>query len=124
MYETEIHANILTMITQSKYYYQIPLWIVYLFAFFITYINFILFFWISERFPMWYEVVSNITFLIESIGILILTINLYNKTFIHINLTPVLFAVAITIIIFEAYKDSLLPFVRKFYFKIFRRGSK
>jgi CHASE2 domain-containing sensor protein len=123
MYETEIHANILTMITQSKYYYQIPLWIVYLFAFLITYINFILFFWISERFPMWYEVISNITFLIESIGILILTINLYNKTFIHINLTPVLFAVAITIIIFEAYKDSLLPFVRKFYFKIFRRGS-
>jgi hypothetical protein len=73
---------------------------------------------------MWYEIISNITFLIESIGILALTINLYNKAFIHINLTPVLFAVAITVITFEAYKDSLLPFVRKFYFKILRRGSK
>lgn len=124
MYEIAVHANIITMITQSKYYYQIPQMIVYAIVFLITYLNFILFFWISERFPMWYEIISNITFLIESIGILALTINLYNKAFIHINLTPVLFAVAITVITFEAYKDSLLPFVRKFYFKILRRGSK
>ncbi len=124
MYETVIQANIIKMVLDRKFYNKIPsVWTLIL-TLILIYINFYIFYIISDKIPLWYEILSNLLFLIQSIFILVLVLVLYEEYKIYADLTMALLALAMVIIIFEAYRDSFIPFTKIIINRFKKRGSK
>ncbi len=114
MYEVIVQANIIKMILDKNYYSKISnVWILIL-TLLLIYVNFYLFYLISDKIPLWYEILSNLLFLIQSIFILVLVLVLYDEYQIYADLTRALLALAMVIIVFEAYRDSVIPFMKIF----------
>lgn len=123
IYGILIQANIVSMIINKDFYYIMPDWIGFFIAFVITYLNFHIFFLISGKKVEWYEIVSNASFLIESFGILLLTVLFYGYYNIEAKLTIPLLSVAITVFIFEVYRDTIKPMSKRLFVKFSKGGS-
>jgi hypothetical protein len=124
MYEVIVQANIIRMILDKKFYDKIPkVWTLIL-TLLLIYANFYIFYLISDKIPLWYEILSNMLFLIQSIFILVLVLLLYDKYKIYADLTIALLALAMVIIVFEAYRDSIIPFTKIIINRFKKRGSK
>jgi CHASE2 domain-containing sensor protein len=113
MYDVVVQANIIKMITERRFYNSLSEVIIILISVLLIYINFWLFYLISDKLPIWYEILSNLLFLLQSLVILVLVILLYNKLRLQADFTMGLFGLAITIIFFEAYKENIVPLLRK-----------
>lgn len=124
MYEIEVQANIINMILNESYYSQLSEFIIILLTIIVVYLNFIAFYYIAVNIQLWYEILSNLLFLIQSILILVLIIFLYNSYRVYADFTIALFALAMMIIIFEAYMDSVVPVTRSIIKFINTRGVK
>lgn len=119
MYGLEIQANIVSMMLAEKYYEAMPLWLGILIAFVLCYCNIILLFWVGERFPIWYEIVSLIIFFVESLAILYFTVVLFHENNFELKLTIAIFAIALSIPTAELYSESIKPLTIKTYNKLF-----
>jgi len=110
MYETIITANIISMIITDDYFSEIDDWVVLIIAFVICYLNMVLFGYIGYRASKWYELLATITFIIESFSVAFLTVNVFYEYKIEIDLTLVILATALSIVVYELYTDSIKPF--------------
>lgn len=122
MYETIITANIISMIITDDYFTEIDTWIVLLITFAVCYFNMVLFGYIGYRATKWYELLATITFVIESFAVAFLTVNLFYEYKIEIDLTLVILATALSIVVYELYTDSIKPFSKLIYSK-FRKNK-
>ncbi len=123
MYDVVVQANIIKMILDEDYYTTVPYFWTLIFTLFVIYLNFWLFFLISDKMLLWYEILSNVLFLFESILILILVFALFEEYKIYADLTTSLLTLALIVIVFEAYRDSVIPVAKKFFNKL-KRGAK
>jgi CHASE2 domain-containing sensor protein len=123
MYETIVHANILSMMLREDYFNVLPGWFTLSIAYLICYINFLLFFWVKEKIPAWYEIISNTAFLVESALILYVTIVIFYKFNLKANLLLSIISVGMTVFLFEVYVESIIPLTNRFYHKIIRRKA-
>lgn len=124
MYEIVLQANIIKMINDRKYYDRVPLFSTIIFTLLLVYFNMYIYYLISDKIVVWYEILSNILFLLQSIVILVLVIVLYINYQIYADLNYTLLALAIIIIVFEAYRDSVIPFAKIFINRFRQRSSK
>jgi CHASE2 domain-containing sensor protein len=120
MYDLVIQANIIKMMLEKKYYNTIPYFWTLILTIIVIYFNFWLFFVISDKIPLWYEILSNLLFLFQSILILILVMLFFEEYNIYADLTTTLLALGMVVIVFEAYRDSIVPFTKKVIQKLIR----
>lgn len=113
MYEVVVHANIISMMLDRDYYTKAPFWLAILIAFIFCYINMSLFQIISNNIKSWYEIFSLIIFVLESMVLLYASVMLFSVYDFQIELTPALFAIALSVLIFEAYTDTVKPLTLK-----------
>lgn len=120
MYSIEIQANILSMLINGNYAYTIPSIINILIAVFFTYINILIFYLITQKNIKLYEISNLIIFLLESFGIFYITIYLFHSHSIKIDLTLTLFAIILSVFVYEGYDTTLKPFTEKLIKKIYK----
>lgn len=111
MFKIVILANIINMFVQGSFYDTIPVYVIALLSFFITYLNFLLFLKVTKFKKELYELVSIFSFLIQSTIIMLLTYYFYFTFNLDLSLTLALIAIATTVFVFEAYLDSFKPFI-------------
>lgn len=110
MFKIVIIANIINMFIQGSFYNTVPFFVVIIISFIITYFNFLLYLKVSNFKKELYELVSILSFLIQSTLIIVLTYYFYFIFNLDLKLTLSLIAIATTVFIFEAYMDSFKPF--------------
>ena len=109
MTRTEIHANIISMILDEHFTGSMPRWLSIIAAVVFCFINVLIFSIINERSPKWYEISSLMIFLIESILILYFTVIIFHDLNYELNLTEALFAIALSVFVYQIYAESLKP---------------
>jgi CHASE2 domain-containing sensor protein len=121
MYPIVLQANIISMILNDNYYNSLPGWIAAIVAFILTYMNMMIFRRININHKQWYEITSVLIFLIESIIILFLTVILFHEYNFELNLTLAIFALALSIFLYEGYQESVKPLTLRAFNYIFNR---
>ncbi len=124
MYEVILHANIISMLLTDEYFFTSPSWLSPLIAFVICYANMILFGYVGYKNAKWYEIVALGTFVVETLLIAWLTIELFYTFRVEINLTLTIIAIAVSIPVFELYTDTFKPSFLYAFNYIFRRNKK
>ncbi len=109
MYLPEIQANIVSMLIDNNYIFVVPNWANYLIAFLLIYLNFTTFLYIIEKKESLYELLSLIIFLVESFILLLLDVQFFREYNIESGLTVSLLTLAIGLLMFEVYTESILP---------------
>ena len=123
MYRTQIYANILAMMLEDTYYTEISDEIVVVIAVLLVYINLLLFSFITYKNSKLYEISNIVIFIGESLLLFYLTYILYHQYRVALDLTLVLFAIVISIFVYEGYHESLKPIVLQLYRKFKRRRA-
>jgi CHASE2 domain-containing sensor protein len=122
MYGSILHANIMSMIINGNYLASMPNWIIIIISILLVYFNMVIFTYITVRNKKWYEIFSLLVFVIESILILAATIISFIYYKYEMNLTIPIFAIALSIIIYEIYHSSMKPLTIKTYYKFIHKG--
>ncbi len=122
MYGSIVHANIISMILNGTYLTSMPSWAIYLISIMFVYFNMMIFTYIVVRNKKWYEIFSLAVFVVESILILAATIICFIFFRFEMNLTIPIFAIALSIIIYEIYHSSLKPLTIKIYYNFIHKG--
>jgi hypothetical protein len=115
MYGAVVQANIISMILEQNFFQHMPLWLSVLISICFCYFNTVIFAYICKRNKKWYEVISLLIFVVESILILIATVYIFYIYNYELKLTLSLYAVAVSVLIFEVYNDSVKPLLVKAY---------
>jgi CHASE2 domain-containing sensor protein len=115
MYGVVVHANIISMMLEDKYVDELPSWVAYLAAFLVCYFNIAVFINIleSERFGLWYNVLSKLIQLVQAIAFFSIdffSFALYN---VSVDLTLATFAILLSGDLAEIYVDVILNSVRR-----------
>lgn len=118
MYETIILANIVSMLITDDYFTEVSSWVSLVITFFLCYFNMVIFGYIGYKAKKFYEILAVLIFMVESFGIAFLTVNLFYTYQIDLDLTLVILATALTIVVYELYTDSIKPFSQEFLLKI------
>ncbi len=124
MHGTLIHANIMSMILRGDYLNSLPTWAALVIAVFLVYLNNVIFNYIYVKNKKWYEILSLGVFVVESLAILGATIISFIHFDYEMNLTLPIFAIALSILIFEMYNSSLKPMTINIYYKLYLRSKK
>jgi CHASE2 domain-containing sensor protein len=117
MYETIILANIISMLVTDDYFTEISSLVSLLVTFVLCYFNMVIFGYIGYRAKKYYEILAVLIFMIESFGVAFLTVNLFYSYQIELDLTIVILATALTIVVYELYTDSIKPFAEEILYK-------
>jgi len=121
MYPIVLQANIISMILKENYYKSLPVSITVVIAFLLCYFNMIIFKKINIKYKNWYEITSVLLFLIESIIILFMTVVLFHVYKFELNVTLTIFAIALSVFVYEGYQESVKPLTLKAINHIFKR---
>ena len=113
MYETDIYANIISMILHENYLVSLPSWINHLLSVIICFLTIFLYVFIKKKIDAWYELLSVFIFVIVSIIILQVTIYSFHLYNVDLQLNAGLIALAISSPVFEAYYRSVKPLFDK-----------
>ena len=124
MYEMVLQANIISMIIEGNYYYTMSFEVSIVLAIIFCYLNIVLFTIITQKSRKWYEILSLLIFMVESIFILYITVMVYHYFRINLNMTLTIFAIAISLFVFEGYKESIKPLTIRTYKRIIRLFEK
>jgi len=120
MYDTIIHANIISMLLTDDYFEKMDTWIILFIAFALTYLNMLLFGYIGYINPKWYELAALGIFTVETVGIAYLTVILFAEYTYEMDLTLAIISSAMSIVLFELYTNTFKPFA----LLIFRKLNK
>lgn len=115
MFETDIHANIISMILEDNYLYVAPAWLNYLFSVVFCFLVMILYIYIKYRIDPWYELLTVVIFFIFSASILLITIYSIHWYSFDLQINEALLALAISSPVFEAYYQSIKVIFLKIY---------
>jgi CHASE2 domain-containing sensor protein len=123
MYGIVVHANVVSMILNEDYVDQIPYWeyFQYVFAFFVVFLNVVLFFWINTRLPVWFDTLSLLIQLAQVLMFSFLMIELFDKISFKLNLTVTLAGVALVGTCFELYGSVFKMIGRKIRDRLFTK---
>jgi len=113
MYETAILANIISMAISDGYLETVENWKNYILGFVLAYMNMLIYLFIARRNRKWLEFVALIIFVIESILVAFLTIQLISEWGKHDDLTSLVFVAALSPIVFQLYMDTVKPVFKR-----------
>ncbi len=118
MYGVVIHANIVSMIGEEIYLTSVPRWLNILITFLIVYFLMNLFSFVRSRFPDWYEPVSVIIIFSVLFIIFWIIVGIFHFFRIELMLREAFFAITISGMGYEGYKDSIKPLSIKYFDKL------
>ena len=114
MYGIVIHANIISMILNGTYVNVMPIWISYLLALIICFLNVKMFLWIMSSMKDWFKALTKLFIFIYSILTLFLCIEILHYFNYRMNLTFALIAVVLANTAIELYDNYVAKFHKKF----------
>lgn len=122
MYGGVIHANIVSMILNEDYIFYLEEWQQYLVMFIGLFINIMMFSWVYKKLPKWYDGITKIIQAIEFVGIIYIMVYMMDLWSFKLDLTLLLFAVALSgdglEVFYGVVKNSLTKEGRKELFKV------
>jgi CHASE2 domain-containing sensor protein len=108
MYGVVVHANVVSMILNEDYVYEMADWQEYLVAFIILILTTALFFKIEEKLPIWYDLLS---LLIQVVLVVLFSVTMvvaFTYFSVKLNFTTTLAAAALVGTCFELYNGGIL----------------
>lgn len=124
MYGGVIHANIVSMIMNEDYVFYLKDWQKYLVGFIGLFLNIMMFSWVYKKLPKWYDGITKIIQAIEFVGLIYIMVYFMDIFSMKLDLTLLLFAVAISgdglEVFYGVVKNSLSKEGRKELFKVSR----
>lgn len=118
MYDTIIHANIISMLLTDNYFEKMSQWLILVITFVLTYLNMLLFGYIGHRNPKWYELSALAIFTVETFSIAYLTVILFSDYNYEMDLTLAIITSAMSIVLFEIYTDTIKPVIQLLFRKL------
>lgn len=122
MYGGVIHANIVSMILNEDYIFYLEEWQKYAIMIFGLFINIMMFSWIYKKLPKWYDGLTKLIQLVEFVGLVYIMIYMMDLYNLKLDLTLLLFAVALSgdglEVFYGVVKNSLSKEGRKELFKV------
>jgi CHASE2 domain-containing sensor protein len=123
MFGLVIHANIASMILNGDFINELEEWHKYLIAFIFCYFNIALFFYINEKFPVWFDSVSLLIQLAQILLLMGAIILVFAEYTFKLDLTLALITIALTGPCFEFYDNVLTSLVRIWQSKLTNRKN-
>ncbi|MEP5106454.1 MAG: CHASE2 domain-containing protein [Ekhidna sp.] len=124
MYGGVIHANIVSMIMNENYIFYLKDWQKILVGFIGLFLNIMVFSWIYKKLPKWYDGITKVIQVIEFVGLIYLMVYFMDIFSMKLDLTYLLFAVALSgdglEVFYGVVKNSLSKEGRKELFKVSR----
>lgn len=119
MYGIEIHANIINMMLSQKYIHEFPKFWNYLIAFFLTFLNMVLFMYFSVRYVNWASHLIKICQIV--LFALLFFLSLITFHYIQLKIEPsfLLVSVILAAEILELYTETVLWMNKKWGFKTY-----
>lgn len=124
MYGGVIHANIVSMILNEDYIFYLKDWQKWAVAIIMLFLNIMAFSWIYKKLPKWYDGITKVIQLVEFVGIIYIMVYFMDIFSMKLDLTYLLFAVALSgdglEVFYGVVKNSLSKEGRKELFKVSR----
>jgi CHASE2 domain-containing sensor protein len=121
MFGLVIHANILSMILNQDYIDQLKEWHKYIIAFIFCYLNIALFFYINERFPVWFDSLSLLIQVAQILLLALLIMLVFSGSNFKLDITLTLATIALAGPCFEFYDNVLTTLVRSWQVRLTNR---
>jgi len=122
MYGGVIHANIVSMILNEDYIFYLTEWQKWAVAIIMLFLNIMAFSWIYKKLPKWYDGITKVIQLIEFVGIIYIMVYFMDIFSMKLDLTYLLFAVALSgdglEVFYGVVKNSLSKEGRKELFRV------
>lgn len=112
MFGLVIHANILSMVLNGDVINELEAWHKYAIAFILCFFNIALFFYINEKFPVWFDSVSLTLQVLQIVLLMGFTIWIFSALSFKLDLTITLATIALAGPVFEFYDNVLTSLVR------------
>lgn len=112
MFGVVIHANILSMILNGDFIDELREWHKFLIAFIFCFFNVALFFYINDKFPVWFDSVSLILQVLQIVLLMGFTVWFFAESTFKLDLTITLAAIALAGPTFEFYDNVVTSLVR------------
>lgn len=112
MFGVVIHANIISMILNGDYIGELAEWHKYLIAFVFCFFNIALFFYINDKYPVWFDSVSLVIQVSQILLLMGLTVMVFANWTFKLDLTIAIVTIALAGPVFEFYDNVLTSFVR------------
>jgi CHASE2 domain-containing sensor protein len=103
MFGVVAHANIISMILEQKFIEKLPNWLTFVIGLVICYSNVVLFYYIKQKYNTWYDAITKIIQLAETIVIIFLILKIFEDFSIKINLEIGLVAILLSGDLVEFY---------------------
>lgn len=113
MFEVVVQANIISMILNEDFFYVISFEFSIIIAFLACFFNMTVFSLIMTKLEKWYELLSLLIFIAESLLILYLTVYFYHEFNIDLKLNLTLIVFMLSLLVFEGYYQSIKPLTLK-----------
>lgn len=123
MFGLVIHANILSMVLNGDFINELAEWHKYFIAFIFCYFNIALFFYISAKFPVWFDSLSLLVQLTQIILLMGFTIWIFSGSTFKLDLTLTLITIALAGPCFQFYDNVLTSLVRIWHNKLTNRKN-
>lgn len=124
MYGGVIHANIVSMVLNEDYIFYLKDWQKWAVMIIGLFVNIMMFSWVYKKLPKWYDGITKVIQAIEFVGIIYIMVYMMDLYSVKLDLTYLLFAVAISgdglEVFFGVVKNSLSKEGRKELFKVSR----
>ncbi len=122
MYGGVIHANIVSMVLNEDYVFYLQDWQKYTIAVIGLFVNIMMFSWVYKKLPKWYDGLTKLIQLVEFVGLVYIMIYMMDLYNLKLDLTLLLFAVAISgdglEVFYGVVKNSLSREGRKELFRV------
>ncbi len=109
MYGVVVHANVVSQLLHEEYINVMPLWLGLSISFVLCVLTVGMFNIFEEKAPNWYDALTILTFLIQSVGITFLHVLCFNSLHYKMNITVTLAILALTPTVHELYHNSVKP---------------
>ena len=107
MYGVTIHANIISMALHREYIGTVPLWLQIALAVVLCHLQVIFLSWLNERYSRWFDSVTTGIQLAEVVGVLFLTMYVFEQFHFKLDVTLSLVALVASINVFEVYHSLI-----------------
>lgn len=112
MFGVVVHANIISMILDGNYIDELAEWHQYLIAFVFCFFNIALFFYINDKYPVWFDSVSLVIQVVQIVVLMLLTVMVFGYWSFKLDLTIAIVTIALAGPVFAFYDNVLTTSVR------------
>ena len=112
MFGVVVHANIVSMILNGDFIDELQEWQKYVVAFMFCFFNIALFFYINEKFPVWFDSFSLVIQVLQILLLMGFTVWIFAHSSFKLDLTLTIFTIALAGPVFEFYDNVLTSLLR------------